>query len=203
MTTQLATPAPLYGWAQPTVADDWTADMLERLADDGWLYELVEGRVVRMPPPGPDHGHTEWSIAHPLGAYVEAHGLGAIYVGETGWDLTRRSERKDTILASDVAVVHAERLPLPAPRRGKTCRPLAPDLVVEIASPTQYRPDLADKARRWFSCGVRVVWVIWPDRRELDVWTSTGEEPQTLDEDDTLDGGDVVPGFRLPISQFL
>jgi len=203
MTTQLATPAPLYGWAQPTVAVDWTADMLERLADDGWLYELVEGRVVRMPPPGPDHGHIEWSIAHPLGAYVEAHGLGAIYIGEAGWDLTRRGERKDTILASDVAVVRAERLPLPAPRRGKTYRPLAPDLVVEIASPTQYRPDLADKARRWLDRGVRVVWVIWPERRELDVWTSTAEEPQTLDEDDTLDGGDVVPGFRILLGQFL
>ena len=203
MTTQLAAPEPLYGWAQPTVAADWTADMLERLADDGWLYELVEGRVVRMPPPGSDHGHTEWSIAHPLGVYVEAHGLGAIYVGKAGWDLTRRSERKDTILASDVTMVRAERLPLPAPRRGKTYRPLAPDLVVEIASPTQYRPDLASKARRWLDRGVRMVWVIWPDRRELDVWTSNSEEPQTLDKDDTLDGGDVVPGFRIPLSQFL
>ena len=203
MITHLATPEPLYGWAQPTVAADWTADMLERLADDGWLYELVEGRVVRMPPPGPDHGHPEWSIAHPLGAYVETHGLGAIYVGEAGWDLTRRGERKDTILASDVAMVRAERLPLPAPRRGKTYRPLTPDLVVEIALPTQYRPDLAGKARRWLDRGVRMVWVIWPDRRELDIWKSNSEEPQTLDKDDTLDGGDVVPGFRIPLSQFL
>ncbi|HWE64140.1 MAG TPA: Uma2 family endonuclease [Chloroflexota bacterium] len=203
MTTQLATPGPLYGWAQPTVAADWTADMLERLADDGWLYELVEGRVVRMPPPGPDHGHTEWSIAHPLGAYVEAHGLGAIYVGEAGWDLTRSGERKDTVLASDVAVVRAERLPLPAPRRGKTYRPLAPDLVVEIASPTQYRPDLADKAQHWLDRGVRLVWVIWPDRRELDVWTPGVVEPRVLREDDILDGSDVVPGFHILLSQFL
>ena len=53
MATQLAPPGPLYSWAQPTVAANWTAAMLERLPDDGWLYELVEGRVVRMPPPGP------------------------------------------------------------------------------------------------------------------------------------------------------
>lgn len=201
MTTQLATPGLLYGWAQPTVAADWTADMLERLKDDGWQYELVEGRVVRMPPPGPDHGHISWSIAHPLGAYVEAHALGAIYVDETGWDLTRRGERKDTVLASDVAVVRAERLPLPAPRRGKTYRPLAPDLVVEIASPTQYRPDLADKARHWLDCGVLLVWVVWPDRRELDIWMPGAAEPRGLRESDMLDSGDVIPGFRIQVSR--
>lgn len=201
MTVEVAAPRPLYGWAQPTVAADWTADMLERLPDDNWLYELVEGRVVRMPPPGPDHGHSAWTIAQPLGAYVEAHGLGDIYIGEVGWDLTRRGERKDTVLASDVAVVCAERLPLPSPRRGKTYRPIAPDLVVEVASPTQYRPDLADKARHWLDRGVRLVWVVWPDRRELDAWTSGGKEPRTLHGDDALDGGDVVPGFRIPLSQ--
>lgn len=201
MTTQFAPPGPLYGWAQPTVAADWTADMLERLSGDGWLYELVEGRVVRMPPPGPEHGHLAWSIARPLGAFVEDHGLGAIYVGETGWDLTRRGERKDTVLASDVAVVRAARLPLPPPRRGQTYRPLAPDLVVEIASPTQYRPDLADKARHWLERGVSLVWVFWPDRREVDVWAPGDAEPRTLHEHDTLDAGNVVPSFRLALGQ--
>lgn len=201
MTAELATPPPLYSWAQPTVAANWTADMLERLPDDGWLYELVEGRVVRMPPPGPDHGQTEWSIARVLGDYVEAHGLGQIYVGEVGWDLTRRGERKNTVLASDVAVVRAERLPLPPPRRGKTYRPIAPDLVVEIASPTQYRPDLADKAQRWLDRGVRLVWVAWPDRRELDAWTPGDTEPRTLNGHNVLDAGDVIPGFRIPLNQ--
>jgi Uma2 family endonuclease len=201
MTTQLAAPRPLYGWAQPTVAADWTADMLDRLPDDGWLYELVEGRVVRVPPPGPDHGRISWVIARPLGTYVEAHGLGEIYVGETGWDLTRRGERTDTVLASDVAVVRSARLPLPPPRRGKTYRPIAPDLVVEIASPSQYRPDLTDKAQRCLDRGVSLVWVIWPDHRELDIWTPGATEPRTLQGDDTLDGGDIVPGFSLALSQ--
>ena len=211
MTTPLATPRSLYGWAQPTVAADWTADMLEQLPDDGWLYELVEGRVVRMPPPGPDHGRAEGNIYLALALHVRPHGLeeallppdggGEVYVGETGWDLTRPGERRDTVLASDVAVVCAERLPLPLPRRGHTYRPLAPDLVVEIASPTQYRPDLADKAQHWLERGVRVVWVIWPDRRELDVWTPGATEPRTLHDDDALDAGDVVSGFRLALGQ--
>jgi Uma2 family endonuclease len=174
--------------------------MLERLPDDGWLYELVEGRVVRMPPPDPDHGHITWAIARFLGVHLESHGLGHIYVGEVGWDLTRRGERKDTVLASDVAVVCAERLPLPPPRRGKTYRPIAPDLVVEIASPTQYRPDLADKAQHWLDRGVRLVWIIWPEQHEVDVWTRGAAAPCTLQDAETLEGGDVVPGFGIPLN---
>jgi Uma2 family endonuclease len=201
MSTQLATPRPLYSWAQPTEAADWTGDMLERLPDDGWLYELVEGRVVRMPPPGPDHGRTEGNIYLVLALHVRAHGLGEVYVGETGWDLTRRGVRRDTVLAADVALVRAERLPLPPPRRGRTYRPLAPDLVVEVASPSQYRPDLADKAGIWLDRGVRMVWVVWSERREVDVWTSGAAEPRTLQDDDALDGGDVVPGFRVALDQ--
>jgi Uma2 family endonuclease len=175
--------------------------MLERLSDDGWLYELVEGRVVRRPPPGPDHGRIEGNIYLPLAVHIRAQGLGEVYVGETGWDLTRRGERLDTVLAGDVAVVRAERLPLPAPRRGHTYRPLAPDLVVEVASPTQYRPDLADKARQWLDRGARMVWVIWPERLALDEWTRGSVEPRTLRDDDALEGGEVVPGFRLALGQ--
>jgi Uma2 family endonuclease len=104
-------------------------------------------------------------------------------------------------LASDVAVVRAERLPLPPPRRGHTHRPLAPDLVVEVASPTQYRPDLADKAQQWLDRGVRMVWVVWPERRELDVWLPGSAEPRTLHDEDALEGGEVVPGFSVALGQ--
>jgi Uma2 family endonuclease len=175
--------------------------MLDQLPDDGWLYELVEGRVVRMPPPGPDHGYVEGRIYLALAMHVQANALGEVYVGETGWDLTRSGESRDTVLASDVAVVRAGRLPLPPPRRGRTYRPLAPDLVVEVASPTQYRPELADKAGHWLDRGVRMVWVAWPEQRELDIWTPGAAEAYTLHDDDMLDGADVIPGFHTPLAQ--
>jgi Uma2 family endonuclease len=196
----LAPPRALYGWAQPTEAHDWTVDMLERLPDDGWLYELVAGRVVRMPPPSPHHGRLESKLDYLLRSHVEAYGLGETYVGESGWDLTRRGERKATVLASDVAFVRAERLPLPPPRRGKTYPPIAPDLVVEIASPTQYRPDMGDKAQQWLGRGVRLVWVVWPDQHEIDVWTPGAQEPRTLGGHNELDAGDVVPGLRITVA---
>ncbi len=201
MSSQLAAPRPLYGWAQPTVATNWTADMLERLPDDRWHYELLEGRVLRMPPPGTDHGNLEARLSRRLGNYVEDQRLGEIYVGEGGWDLTRPDEPADTVLGADVAFVRAERLPLPPPRRGTSYRPLAPDLVVEIASPSYYRPEMGEKARLWLDRGVRLVWGVWPARRAIDIWTPGAAAPHTLHDGSYLAGDDVVPGFRLPLAE--
>jgi len=116
MSSQIAAPRLLYGWAQPTVATDWTADMLACLPDDGWRYELLGGRVLRMPPPGTDHGSLEARLSCRLGNYVEDHQLSETYVGESGWDLTRLGDLADTVLGADIAFVRAERLLLPAPR---------------------------------------------------------------------------------------
>ncbi|HVC82579.1 MAG TPA: Uma2 family endonuclease [Chloroflexota bacterium] len=132
MSSQLAAPRPLYGWAQPTVATDWTAD---------------------------------------------------------------------TVLGADIAFVRAERLPLPPPRRGTSYRPLAPDLVVEIASPSQDQPEIGEKARLWLDRGVRQVWVVWPERRAIDIWTAGAAAPHTPRDAASLDGGDIVPGFRLPLAE--
>jgi Uma2 family endonuclease len=201
MPPSLAAPRPLYGWAQPTVATNWTADMLERLPDDGWHYELLEGRVLRIPPPGTDHGNLEARLHLRLGLHVQAHQLGETYVGEGGWDLTRPGEPADTVLGADLAFVRAERLPLPPPRRGTAYRPLAPDLVVEIASPSRYRPEMGEKVQVWLDRGVHLVWVVWPERRALDIWTPGAQGPHTLGDTDTLEGDDIVPDFRLPLAE--
>jgi len=185
-----------------TTSPVWTIEMLEALPDDGWLYEVVEGRLVRMPPPGPDHAAVGENIAYPLSTHVRTHGLGKVYIGEAGWDLTRPGETDDTVQASDLAFVRADRLPLPPPRKGQTYRPLAPDLVIEIASPSQFgREDLDDKARRWLDRGVSLLWVVWPDRRTVDVWETSTATPRTLAGQAEIDGGDVVPGFRIGLAR--
>ena len=101
--------------------------------------------------------------------------------------------------ASDLAFVRADRLP-PPPRKGKAYRPIAPDLVVEVASPSQFgREDLDDKARRWINRGVRLVWVVWPDRKTVDVWERGDAKPRSLTGQDELSGGAIIPGFHLPL----
>jgi Uma2 family endonuclease len=176
----------------PTVAE------FGALRDDGWQYELVEGQLVRMPPPKGRHGFLESRIDRALGDYVIAHALGRVYVGDTGFDLTLPGETKPTVLGADVAFLRAERVP-PDDRDDEYITG-PPDLAVEIASPSQHRPDMGAKAWRWLQRGTRLVWVVWPKRREVDVWTPGAEIPETLGSGDTLVGADILPGFTFALA---
>jgi len=78
--------------------------------------------------------------------------------------------------------------------------PFAPDLAVEIASPTQYRPGMKAKAARYLAGGTALVWVVWPKRQQVDVWHPGATKPVTLGLGDALDGEAVIPGFSYPIA---
>lgn len=175
-----------------------TAQELVSLPDDGDQYELLEGRLLRMPPPESPHGYMNSGIDFALQQFVRRHKLGRVFVGDSGFLLSIPGE-PDTVLGPDVAFVRGERLP---PLGSPLWRPylrLAPDLVVEIASPSQYRPEMTNKARRWLAAGTRLVWVVWPSRRSVDVWRSDSSV-ETLQAADSLDGLDVLPGFQLLVA---
>lgn len=196
-------------WAEPVPGVDHgvTADELLRWPDDAqhlWQYELVGGRLVRIAPPGFEHGELTHNLSAPLHLYVKAHALGVVTAAATGYLLSRPGE-EDTVLAPDIAFVSAARLadqPSPGnPARRRFLR-VAPDLAVEVPSPDQYRPEMAAKARQYLAAGVRLVWVVWPDRREVADWRPGSAEPAaTLGSDDWLDGEGIVPGFRLRVAE--
>jgi Uma2 family endonuclease len=151
-----------------------------------------------MAPTSWGHGHATNRLQRALDRYVEEHNLGEIAPAETGFDVTRPGEPEDTVLGPDIAFVRADRVP---PPDTDTFASLAPDLVVETASKGQYRPGMNAKARLWLERGARLVWVVWPRRRAIDVWLPGDEEPRaTLKAGDMLDGGDVVPGFSHPVA---
>jgi Uma2 family endonuclease len=177
----------------------WTAaDLLAMPHNLDHRYELVEGRLVTMAPTGGTHGRRTFDLAAALGAYAMQHDLGVVLGAETGFNLTRPGESRETVLAPDVAFVRADNAPLTEtddfPR-------LAPDLVGEVASPGDSRRRMAAKARRWLDRGVRLVWVVWPRRREIDVWRPGEAELHTLTAADRLDGDTVVPGFSIPVAR--
>jgi Uma2 family endonuclease len=181
-------------WAEPA---RWTAEDLHTLPDDGWRYELVQGRLVRMAPTSWQHAHVTSRLQRALDRYVEANDLGEIAPAETGFDLTRPDETEETVLAADIAFVRAGRVP--QPDEDGFAR-LAPDLVVETASKGQHRPAMNAKARLWLERGVQLVWIVWPRRRGIDVWLPGNEEPHiTLTSGDILEGGDVLSGFACPV----
>lgn len=178
-----------------------TADELLRLPADGWRYELVDGVLVRMPPPGFDHGELVMNIGGELRNFVRQRGLGTVTGAETGFLLSRTGQ-PDTVLAPDVAVTRADRIPpRGSPLRKKHLR-LAPDLVAEVASPDQYRPEMIAKARVYLDAGVRLVWIAWPAAQAVDVWRPGSDAPvSTLSMGGALDGLDVLPGFSYPLAE--
>ncbi|WIG59210.1 MAG: hypothetical protein OJF49_001957 [Ktedonobacterales bacterium] len=177
-----------------------TAAALLARPDDAWRYELVEGRLVRMPPAGPWHGDIASELNAALRPFVKARQLGRVYAAESGFVVSQPGE-PDTVLAPDVAFVRTERIPAKdSPEHSGFWR-LVPDLVAEVASPSQYHPELAEKARAWLEAGARLVWVVWPESEQVDVWLPGQDEPvETLRAGDNLDGRDVAPGFTYPVA---
>jgi Uma2 family endonuclease len=171
-----------------------TAEELFELPDDGMRHELVEGELHTMTPAGESHGWVALGIGAKIFDHVERAGLGRAYAAETGFLLHRDP---DTVRAPDVAFVARERLP-GEPARGFA--ELAPDLVVEVVSPSDRASDVASKATTWLDAGVRLVWVVDPQAR-LAAVHRPGGTVTVLREDGVLDGEDVLPGFRLPLSE--
>ena len=173
-----------------------TVDDYAALPDDGWQYELVDGILVRMPMSGGEASSIAARLLARLGIYVEDHDLGAV-TGADGGYIIDPIRRPDTELAPDVAYARAERVPPRSSPDYARAWSLAPDLVVEVASPNQYRPEMAEKARQYLAAGTRLIWVIWPRYRQVDVWHpgDAAVPSRTLMGDDRLDGEDVVPGF--------
>jgi Uma2 family endonuclease len=102
------------------------------------------------------------------------------------------------VLAPDVAFVRADRLP--AEEEADRFARLAPDLAVEIISPSDTGPEVDEKVGLYLGAGVPLVWVVDPRRKTVRVWKGDGTD-RLLSEDDELDGGEVLPGFRILVSR--
>jgi Uma2 family endonuclease len=185
-------------WAElvPDLGPMTVGELLALPDDSRWQYELVEGRLVRMPPPGGEHGEIALELAGALRDWVKPRGLGRVLAAETGFQLG-----PDTVLAADAAFVRADRVPARDSADRKKHWRLAPDLVAEVVSPRQKRDDIEAKVREWLDAGVRLAWVVWPDAQQVDVWRPGAAQPvQTLGTGDALEGLDVLPGFTYPLA---
>jgi Uma2 family endonuclease len=179
--------------ASAPLPQDLTFQQLERLGNQG-RCDLVEGRIQPLSPTGDEHGRIELNLAAALRAFVRERRLGHVRVGEVGI-VTRR--QPDSVRGADVLYISRERYE----RRGRTTGFLdvAPELVAEILSPWDKPADLRLKLAEYFEAGVQVVWVVDPAARRVRVHRSATETLE-LREADTLDGGDLLPGFSLHVA---
>jgi Uma2 family endonuclease len=140
------------------------------------------------------HGMLVATIGAEVHRWVESHKLGAATTG-AGYILERDP---DTVLGPDVAFVRADRLP--PPERWWGYFEGAPDLAVEVIAPLYARAYVEEKVAMYLGAGTHVVWIVDTERRSMMICTRDGE-PRTLSEGDVLDGGDVLPGFTLPVAE--
>jgi Uma2 family endonuclease len=171
-----------------------TIEEFERLPEeDGYRVELDGGRLVREPVPAPLHGRLGLKLGVRIDAFVERHDLGVTF--DTAGFVLRRDP--DTVRGPDVSFVSKSRLPATG-YAGGFWR-MAPDLAVEIMSPSNRLADMLHKAAEYIDAGSRLVWLIDARRRRATV-VRPGMDPVTLGAEGVLDGADVLPGFRLALT---
>lgn len=147
-----------------------------------------------MSPAGFDHGRFASKIVAALENYVARHKSGVVATAETGFQIVHDP---DTVRAPDVAFVRVERIPSGGV---KGFFPGAPDLAVEVVSPTDLANEVAAKVQEWLRTGCRMVWVVDPENRSVTVHRSL-TEITVLTVADTLTAGELLPEFSMPVAK--
>jgi Uma2 family endonuclease len=173
-----------------------TADDLLHLDLPGKRTELVRGRLLVSEPPGYWHGRVTADLFVAVANFAKAHNLGRVLASETGFKLRHDP---DTVRAADVSFVARDRLPDPPPLGYAE---MAPDLAVEVLSPSDRPGRVLAKVGDWLEAGSRLVWVVDPLRREARVYRADGSESLVM-HDGVLDGEGVLPGFSCPLASIL
>lgn len=178
-----------------TTIKRWTIEELERDGAPEGRWELIDGELVAIPPSSMLGSATAVTIASFLLDHVHPRRLGTILGADGG--LVPFPDR-ETVRVADVAFLRAERMPAADRARDPFPR-CAPDLVVEVISPFDQSDGVAAKVAMWEEAGVPLVWLVEPRDRTVVVY-ARGRPPFSLRDGDALDGGDVLPDFRVPVA---
>jgi Uma2 family endonuclease len=169
-----------------------TAEVLWQMGASGERFELVKGELIEMTPPGGLHGSTAVELGSLLRDFVKPRNLGGIMV-ESGYLLTTNP---DTVRGPDVSFLSTEKISPDGIPDGYISG--APDLAVEIVSPSDTASIIQDKVQDYLTYGTQLVWVIYPRQRIVVVHYPDGTA-RTLNQTDTLSGEDILPDFSCRV----
>ncbi len=174
-----------------------TSEDLWRISPTDHLIELINGEIVEMPPAGCRHGELIIKLGRRLLEQAERSGIGKVVGGETGFVLNLPYDH-ERVRGADVAFISNDRLPggkLPEKfLRG------APDLAVEILSPSDSADDIQQKVQDYIKGGARIVWVISPQAKCATVYRPDGSA-RLVRENESLCGEDVLPGLSIALPE--
>ena len=155
----------------------------------------ADGIIQVMPPTGGLTGTRNTDLIVDLGTWARKDGRGRVFDSSTGFDLPNGATR-----SPDAAWVLRERLDRLTKEQQQGFLPLAPDLVIELASPTDSISDLQAKMGEYQANGVRLGWLILPSERQVYVYAE-GQPPLLLEGPTTLGDPEVLPGLALDLTR--
>jgi len=174
---------------RPITVDDLDAlELPER-------WELVQGEVVEASPSGAKSGRIGGRIYNRLLETGERAGKGYAYPAESGFIL---DPQRTTLVSPDAAFVRPGRLEDPEPSGFVL---LAPDIAAEALSPSDRVSSAVQKAGLYLGAGTELVWLVHPERRTVTVFTQDAPPFTLVGDDAVLDGGDVLPEFRMTLAE--
>ena len=171
-------------------------DLLRLLdGDEKRLVELVDGTLVEKPV-GLLEALIAANIVHILRDFVAPRRLGLVFSS----DATLRMILGNVRLP-DVTFISAEHLPggeLPS----GAIQTLPPTLAVEVISESNTKAEMRKKLDEYFQSGARLVWMVYPKTKSVAIYDEPSDDPaKTVTESETLDGGDVLPGFSIAVAE--
>lgn len=156
-------------------------------------FELINGVIYEMPSPSPLHGLIISQILYLFKAYLVHQALGYVFGDNNDFDLA-----PGVVLKPDVAYISKTRLPKIPPRLT-----VAPEIAVEIVSPSNTEEQLLEKTLTFISYGTKLVWIVYPDTKTVWVYRPAGDGSLNLRKFtavDRLDAEDILPGFSITVS---
>jgi Uma2 family endonuclease len=173
----------------------YVVEDLYELPDDGYRYELLAGSLLREPRPGTLHGLVVTSVTVALAEWARAGDTGVVLTGDSGFILERGP---DTVRGPDVAWISRARFEAVGPVRAAF--PGAPDLAVEVLSPTDRRGDVHAKVADYLAAGTRLVWLVDPERRRVISYERL-LAPRVFGSSELLCDQELLPEFGVRVGE--
>ena len=159
---------------------------------DDLRYELDEGELIEMTRPRVGHNRVVMKMTQVFIQYLLKNPVGELFTSDNLFVLGPTTKR-----APDLSFILADRASKIDPSKDIAD---APDLAVEVLSPTDRAAAMRRKMKQYFAAGARVVWLVHPELREVEVWDSASGPVRVVGDGDTLESRDLLPGFSYRVS---